>query len=204
MKRKIPKEIITAKPESGGEILTKTEKTMKELIEENSSQFINGIWVTDIIRGAITITKEEEFKLIFRETGFERRGTIFSESNIAPYFSDLYLQMLPARFDMILRVCGSMLVRELNKLNPDREKIVMDVKLGIGVKNNSPMSCPYINLQGWGYEGAEPLDDKDFYEIADILAENLVLLTDSFLNELRDIAEAMPISNTTPIALQLN
>lgn len=127
--------------------MTKTEKRMEELITTNSSRYIDGIWVTDIIEGTITANKEEKFTLDFRETGFRKRGDIFSKSSIAPYFSELFLQMLSARFDMILRVCGSVLVRQLNGSNPNWEKVVINVRLGIGVENDFPVSFPYISLQ---------------------------------------------------------
>lgn len=180
--------------------MTKTEKRMKGFIEENSLECIDGIWVTWIAEGSITVGKErKEFTLDFKETGFKKRGEIFSESDIAPHFDELYLQMLPARFDMILRVCGSLLVRKLNEMGPRRDKLIVSVKHGIGVQNNRPVSCPHIDLQSWGYEGAKSLEDEIFQEVAEIMAENLNLLTDSFLRELKHVAETAPeVSDTIP------
>lgn len=179
--------------------MTKTEKRMKEIIAKNSSQYVEGMWVTDLVEGIITAKKEDEFVLDFRETGFRKRGDIFSKSDIAPYFSDLYLQMLPARFDMILRVCGSMFIRQLNELNFDGQIATIDVKHGISVDVDLPVSCPQIRLRSYGHKGTEPISEKVFQNITEILAENLDLLTDTFLQELKGIAQLTPdVSETVP------
>lgn len=169
--------------------MTKIEEQMKRLIEENYSGQIAGLSVVELIEGYITLEREDEFIVVFKETGLKKQGDIFSKSEIAPYFNDLFLQMFPARFDMILRVVGSMLKNRLNCADSGIEKVVVKVDHGIRVDDDMPYMCPYVHTQSWGNEDAEPIEDQVLREVVEIITENLELLTDTFLRELRDVAE---------------
>ena len=172
--------------------MTKIEERMKRMIEENYRDEIAGVVVAKLIEGKITLEKQDEFVVVFKDTGFRKRGDIFSKSEFAPYFDDLFLQMFPARFDMILRTVGSMLKNQLNCTKSGIEKVIVKVDHGIRVDDDLPYMCPYVHTQAWGNEDAEPIEDQVLREVAEIITENLELLTDTFLQELKEIAEGMP------------
>lgn len=171
--------------------MTKIEERMKKMIEENCTDEIAGVAVTKLVEGKITLEKQDEFTVVFRDTGFRKRGDIFSKSEFAPYFDNLFLQLFPARFDMILRTTGSVLKNRLNCTNSGIKKVVVKVDHGIRVDDDLPYMCPYVHTQAWGNEDAEPIGDQVLREVAEIITENLELLTDTFLRELKEIAEGL-------------
>ena len=82
--------------------MTKIEERMKRMIEENYRDEIAGVVVAKLIEGKITLEKQDEFVVVFKDTGFRKRGDIFSKSEFAPYFDDLFLQMFPAHINKML------------------------------------------------------------------------------------------------------